>query len=85
MLSKVEFMNISFFEKVKKVYFEGEFIVAIRYYEYKINLYLYNNFYVEVFYNHKKDMIDKVEVLSYQPSRIKFYADQIKLPADLNL
>ena len=78
-------MNIPFFEKVKKVYFEGEFIVAIRYYEYKINLYLYNNYYVEVFYNHKKDMIDKVEVLSYQPSRIKFYTDQIKLPADLNL
>jgi len=78
-------MNIPFFEKVKKVYFEGEFIVAIRYYEYKINLYLYNNYYVEVFYNHKKDMIDKVEVLSYRPSRIKFYADQIKLPADLNL
>jgi len=40
---------------------------------------------VEVFYNHKKDMIDKIEVLSYQPSRIKFYADQIKLPTDLNL
>jgi hypothetical protein len=85
MLNQVEFMNIPFFEKVKKVYFEGEFIVAIRYYEYKINLYLYNNYYVEVFYNHKKDMIDKVEVLSYQPSRIKFYTDQIKLPADLNL
>jgi hypothetical protein len=85
MLNEVEFMNMPFFEKVKKIYFEGEFIVAIRYYEYKINLYLYNNFYVEVFYNHKNDMIDKVEVLSYQPSRIKFYADQIKLPSDLNL
>ena len=63
MLNEIEFMNMPFFEKVKKVYFEGEFIVAIRYYGYKINLYLYNNFYVEVFYNHKKDMIDKVEVL----------------------
>ena len=85
MLNEVEFMDIPFFEKVKRVYFEGEFVVAIRYYEYKINLYLYNNYYVEVFYNHKKDVIDKIEVLSLQPSRIKFYADQIKLPSDLNL
>ena len=85
MLSEVEFEKISFFEKIKKVYFEGEFVVSIRYYEYKINLFLYNNFYVEVFYNHKMDRIDKIEVLSYQPSRIKFYADQIKLPSDLKL
>ena len=85
MLSEVEFQKIPFFEKVKKVYFEGEFVVAIRYYEYKINLYLYNNFYVEVFYNHKRDKIEKIEILSYQPSRIKFYADQINLPADLML
>lgn len=85
MLSKVEFEKLAFFEKVKKVYFEGEFVVAIRYYEYKINLYLYNDFYVEVYYNHKKDAVDKIEVLSYHPSRIKFYADQIKLPSDLKL
>ena len=85
MLSKVEFEKVPFFEKVKKVYFEGEFVVSIRYYEYKINLYLYNGYYVEVFYNHKKDIIDKIEILSYRPSRIKFYADQIKLPSDLKL
>jgi hypothetical protein len=85
MLNKIEFEKIPFFEKVKKIYFEGEFVVSIRYYEYKINLYLYNDFYVEVFYDHKMDRIDKIEILSYQPSRIKFYADQIKLPSDLKL
>ena len=85
MLSEVEFMKIPFFEKIKKIYFEGEFIIAIRYYEYKINLYLYNNYYVEVFYNHRKDRIDKVEVFAQQPPRLKFYADQIKLPAELKL
>ena len=85
MLNKEEFEKLAFFEKVKKVYFEGEFVVAIRYYEYKINLYLYNDFYVEVYYNHKNDTVDKIEVLSYHLSRIKFYADQIKLPSDLML
>jgi len=85
MLDKVEFEKMPFFEKVKKIYFDGEFVVSIRYYEYKINLYLYNGYYVEIFYNHKKDIIDKIEILSYHPSRIKFYADQIKLPSDLNL
>jgi hypothetical protein len=85
MLNKIEFEKIPFFEKVKKIYFEGEFVVSIRYYEYKINLYLYNDFYVEVFYDHKMDRIDKIEILSYQPSMINFYADQIKLPSDLKL
>jgi hypothetical protein len=85
MLRKIDFEALPFYEKVKKIYFEGEFVVSIRYYEYKINLYLYNGFYVEVFYNHKKDVIEKIEILSHHPSRIKFYADQIKLPSDLKL
>lgn len=85
MLSKLEFEKVPFHEKVKQIYFRGEFVVSIRYYEYKINLYLYNDFYVEVFYNHKKDLVEKIEILSYHPSRIKFYADQIKLPSDLKI
>lgn len=85
MLNEIEFEKIPFFEKVKKVYFDGEFVVSIRYYKYKINLYLYNNFYVEVFYNHKEDKIDKIQILAFQPTRLKFYADQIKLPSDLHL
>jgi hypothetical protein len=70
-------------EKVKKLYFDGEFIMSIRYYKFKINLYLYHNFYVEVFFNHKEDRVEKIEVFDDGSSRIKFYTDQIKLPVDL--
>jgi len=83
MLSQFNFASLSLHEKVKKLYFEGEFIVAIRYYKFKVNLYLFHDFYVEVFFNHKKDKIDKIEIFNSDTSRIKFYTDQIKLPIDL--
>jgi len=83
MLNQLRFSKLPLFEKVKQLYFEGEFIMAIRYYKFKINLYLYHNFYVEVFFNHKEDRIDKIEVFDIDSSRVKFYADQIKLPVDL--
>lgn len=51
----------------------------IRYYEFKVNLYLINDFYIEVFYHHKKDSIQKIEILNRDSSRMKFYADQVKL------
>ena len=67
-------------EKIDLLYKEGTFIVSIRYYGYKINLYLLTNFYVEVFYNHKLDKIEKIELLQSSNKRLKFYADQIRLP-----
>ena len=83
MLDQRHFDKLPFYEKIKKVYFEGEFVLSIRYYKFKINLFIYNNFYVEVFYNPKADKIDKIEIFKLPPSRVKFYADQIKLPSDL--
>lgn len=83
MVSQIHFSNLPLHEKVKKLYFEGEFIVAIRYYKFKINLYLYQDYFVEVFYNHKEDRIDKIEIFNSETSRVKFYTDQIKLPVDL--
>ena len=77
------FNSMSLNEKINLVYREGTFIVAIRYYGYKINLYLLGNFYVEVFYNHKLDKIEKIELLKISSKRIKFYTDQIRLPENL--
>ena len=57
--------------------------MSIRYYGYKINLYRFNDELFEVFYNHKLDRIDKIEVLDQSNSRMKFYLDQIKLPAEV--
>jgi hypothetical protein len=53
--------------------------VGIRYYRHKVNLYLLDNEYVEVFYNHKLDKIDRIEYLERDHSRMKFYLDQIKI------
>lgn len=73
------FTELPFYQKIKNLYFEGHFIVAIRYYGYKVNLYLYHNYYVEVFYNHKEDKIEKVLLLDHGCTRMKFYVDQISL------
>ncbi len=82
-MSPPMFNNMSLDEQINLLYREGTFIVAIRYYRYKINLYLLNNFYVEVFYNHKLDKIEKIELLKTSSKRIKFYTDQIRLPENL--
>lgn len=66
-------------EKIKSLYLDGSFVVSIRYYGYKVNLYLIHDHYVEVFYNHKLDYIEKITPLDYGHSRMKFYADQIRI------
>ena len=83
MTRQVYFSRLPLHEKVKKLYFDGEFIVSIRYYKFKVNLYLYQGFYVEVFFNHKEDRIDRIEIFDQETSRVKFYTDQIKLPVGL--
>ena len=82
-MTQKEFFSLDLDGMIKTLYEDGTFIVSIRYYGYKINLYLISNFYVEVFYNHKYDVIERIELLKRNNKRIKFYADQISLPADL--
>nr|WP_238354305.1 hypothetical protein [Fulvivirga marina] len=83
MMPSHKFTTLELKDQLKTLFLEGSFIVSIRYYGYKINLYLLNNFYVEVFYNHKHDLIEKVQPLEKNHTRMKFYSDQIKLPGDL--
>ncbi len=66
--------------KIRVLYEEATFIMAIRYYKHKINLYLLDNDYVEVFIDHKNSSIDRISALDIRHSRMKFYYDQIKLP-----
>ena len=61
------------------LYEEGTFVMSIRYYGYKVNLFLLFGFYVEVFYNHKLDQIERIQLLDESHSRMNFYADQIKI------
>ncbi|NJN42467.1 MAG: hypothetical protein HC811_09850 [Flammeovirgaceae bacterium] len=75
-----EFQSMDLDERVKVLYEQGSFVTSIRYYAHKVNLYLLNNYYVEVFYNPKIDRIEKVTLLDSNHSRMNFYYDQIKLP-----
>jgi hypothetical protein len=78
-MSREEFAKLPLNKKIQTLYLEATFVVAIRYYGHKINLYLLENEYVEVFYNHKLDKIDKIDFLPRDHSRMKFYLDQIKI------
>ena len=74
-----KFFECSIPEQCRIIYLEGEFIMAIRYYEYKVNLYQLGDQLVEVFYNHKLDKIHKIQLLDSNSSRMNFYADQVSL------
>jgi hypothetical protein len=78
-----EFKSLTLFKRIKELYVEGEFITSIRYYRYKVNLFLLHGFYVEAFYHPKTDRIEKITPFNANNSRRKFYTDQIKLPKDL--
>ena len=78
-----EFRRFPFDKQIQTLYENGVFVMSIRYYGYKVNLYLLGDFYVEVFYNHKKDRIEKILPLDVGHKRTKFYIDQIKLPVGL--
>jgi len=78
-MGKEIFKKLNIQQRIKALYLDGSFVTDIRYYQYKINLYLFENFFVEVFYHPVEDRVEKVEILDSKSSRINFYADQIKL------
>ena len=75
----IDFLDLSLDKKIKTLYEKGDFIMSIRYYKYKINLYQLGQEFFEVFINHKKAMIEKIQPLDRSHSRMKFYTDQIHL------
>ena len=83
-LRSSDFLGIPLERKVNQLFEHGTFITSIRYYQYKVNLYLLGKFYVEVFVNHKKGEIDRIDLLDTRHSRMKFYCDQIRLPDTLS-
>ena len=80
MIPCTEFEELTLDDKISLLYKKGTFVMAIRYYNYKINLYLLGNYYLEVFVNHKFSLIEKIVPLDRMHSRMKFYSDQIQLP-----
>lgn len=80
MITWKEFKQLSLPNRINLVYEQGTFVMSIRYYGYKVNLYLLSDFYLEVFVNHKFATIERIALLDSSHSRMKFYSDQIKLP-----
>ena len=83
MISWRDFQKMNQDERIKTLYQHGSFITSIRYYAHKVNLYLLNNYYVEVFYNPKIDRIEGITLLDSTHTRMNFYYDQIKLPTKI--
>lgn len=83
MITWAEFKNYTLDRKISVLYERGTFVMAIRYYNYKINLYLLGQNYVEVFVNHKWASVEKISLLDTNHTRMKFYSDQIKLPQEM--
>lgn len=82
-MCKRTFLKLPLTDKIQLLYKDATFIMAIRYYGYKVNLFLLDDYYFEVFYNHKLDLIEKIQPLNTHHTRMKFYSDQIKLPQEL--
>jgi hypothetical protein len=80
MIEWSQLKNLPLEKKISVLYEQATFVMAIRYYRYKINLYLLGNDYLEVFVDHKNASIDRISLLDIRHSRMKFYYDQIKLP-----
>lgn len=83
MIPWAEYKTYPLDQKIQLLYEHGAFVMAIRYYHYKINLYTLGNYYLEVFVNHKQAAIEKIALLDTHHSRMKFYSDQIKLPDEI--
>lgn len=66
-------------KKITALYEYAQFVMAIRYYHYKVNLYLLGDDYVEVFVKHKDASIERIILLDRAHTRMNFYSDQIKL------
>ena len=82
MIACAEFEQLTLDEKISLLYEQGTFVMAIRYYDYKVNLYLLGDFYLEVFVKHKFSLIEKIIPLDAMHSRMQFYSDQIQLGLD---
>ena len=83
MIAWGDYKKLTLDRKISMLYEQGTFVMAIRYYGYKVNLYILGNLYLEVFVNHKHALIEKIVPLDTRHTRMKFYSDQIKLPVDI--
>lgn len=79
-MTQVQFLNMSLGDRVQHIYKNGVFITDIQYNEFKVNLFLLDGNYFEVFINHKSVEITKIAPLNYKSNRVFIYLNQVRIP-----
>jgi len=79
-MTQTQFINMALEDQVQYLYKKGTFVTDIRSYDYKVNLFLLEGAYFEVFINQKEAQITKIQSMDYRSDRIDCYLDQVKLP-----
>ncbi len=74
---------LSMDEKGGFLFSEGSYIAVRDYYNYKVQLYSLNGFYVEVWYNPVTNSIDKIESLKSEKT-LKLYLSDIDIMKLMN-
>ena len=64
MVTKEQISKLSNSDKGNIIFNKGKYITIRYYYNFAINLYLYNGYYVEVFYLPDSNKIDTIEILN---------------------
>ena len=76
-ITKNDFVNLSLVEKGKIILSKGKHLTQIRTQNYLQNLYLFEDFFVEIYYSISTNKIDKIEVMT-DLSRIDQYIDGVQ-------
>lgn len=74
-----EFSNFSLQEKAGIVFTNGDFISAIKYYDFNVCLYISSKTYIEVFYNSQTNEIEDIAILAPEESRLQLYSANVDL------
>jgi len=79
MRQPIDFMNLSLEVQIQYLYENASFVTDIRYYNQKVNLFLLEGIYYEVFISSKNIVITDICALDFNASRLDFFLDQISL------
>lgn len=79
-----EFDKLSIDKKANKIFAEGNYCGVREYYNYKINLYSLNDFFVEVYYASWSNSIEKIESVKDDKILDRFIDSMIDINNQLN-
>lgn len=79
MKQPIDFTNLSLEVQIQYLYENASFVADIRYYDQKVNLFLLEGVYYEVFISNKSVTVTDICTLDFTSSRLDFFLDQIKL------